>query len=94
MALGRKTGGRTKGVPNKVTTRAREAFLAVFERVQPDLEAWIRATAQDDPGKAADLVIRMAEYHAPKLGRTETELSGPGGGPLVVEVVTLADGKD
>ena len=41
----------------------------------------ILAPAGADPGKAADLLIRMAEYHFPKLGRTE--VTGEGGGPVV-----------
>lgn len=41
-----------------------------------------------DPGKAADLLIRMAEYHFPKLARSE--VSGPDGDPLTIQIVTLA----
>lgn len=111
MALGRKTGGRQKGTPNKVTSVSRAAFLATFQRLTPDLESWLQQTANGwdeettvkkgedevtvikrvgkDPGKAADLLIRMAEYHVPKLSRTE--LSGEGGGPIVVRVVTYGD---
>jgi len=33
MAIGRKTGGRQKGVPNKVTTTVRENTLAVFDQI-------------------------------------------------------------
>lgn len=33
MAAGRKTGGRVKGTPNKVTTAAREAFQSAFDEV-------------------------------------------------------------
>jgi hypothetical protein len=116
MAKGRKTGGRTRGTPNKVTSAAREAFLALFDDLTPDLEGWIRETATGveqplmlkgvpvmgadgkplmvrtgaDPGKAADLVIRMAEYHFPKLGRAE--ITGEDGGALVVNVVTYSEG--
>jgi hypothetical protein len=102
---GERRGGRQKGAPNKVTSAARQAFLATFGKLEGDLETWIRATADGveqplvlktgpvmvndkpvmvrvgaDPGKAADLLIRMAEYHFPKLGRTE--VTGEGGGPL------------
>lgn len=91
MAPGRKTGGRRKGVPNKVTGAAREAFLLTFGNLEGELESWIRMTASGDvrdgevvrapdPAKAADLMIRMAEYHFPKLGRQE--LTGPEGGPV------------
>lgn len=115
MAPGRKTGGRTKGTPNKVTSAAREAFLATFGKLEGDLEGWIRKTAEGeeqplmikgvpilredgkpvmvrvgaDPGKAADLLIRMAEYHFPKLGRTE--VSGPDGGPVQHRVLVDRD---
>ena len=37
-----------------------------------------------DPAKAAALLIGMAEYHFPKLGRQEHV--GEGGGPIVVEI--------
>jgi len=109
MANGRKTGGRNKGTPNRVTSTARQAFLATFGRLEDDLETWIRQTAEGwdeevtvkgkgpdgasltaivrkgkDPGKAADLLIRMAEYHFPKLGRTE--VTGADGEPLTIEI--------
>jgi hypothetical protein len=80
MAKGRKTGGRKAGVPNKVTSAARQAFLATFGKLEGDLEGWIRRTSEEDPAKAADLIIRMAEYHFPKLGRQE--VTGADGGPV------------
>ena len=110
MARGRKTGGRTKGVPNKVTSAARSAFLATFGKLEGELDGWVRETAKGvetplmvkgvpaldaegkpvmvrlgaDPGKAADLLIRMAEYHFPKLGRHE--VAGADGGPITVVI--------
>lgn len=36
-----------------------------------------------DPGKACDIAMNMAEYHIPKLQRTE--LTGSGGGPVVIQ---------
>lgn len=108
---GERRGGRKKGVPNKLTSAAKEAFLAVFQRLAPDLETWIRQTAEGveviktdkdgnpitfregaDPGKAADLTIKLAEYHYPKLGRTE--VSGADGGPVIVELVKLDKPED
>jgi hypothetical protein len=111
MAKGRKTGGRTRGTPNRVNSAAKVAFLATFGKLEGDLETWIRKTAEGtpqpvmvnrqplldgegkpvivpmgaDPGKAADLLIRMAEYHFPKLGRTE--VTGKDGEPVRVVVV-------
>lgn len=114
MAPGRKTGGRVKGVPNKVTGAARKAFLATFEHLEGDIESWIRRGAEGelqplmikgqpfvnaegepvmirqgaDPLKAADIIVRMAEYHFPKLGRTE--VTGPEGGPLEIVIRDIA----
>jgi hypothetical protein len=47
MALGRKTGGRTKGTPNKTTQAAKDAIALVAENLGgPDrMLAW----AQEDP---------------------------------------------
>lgn len=77
--------GRPKGVPNKITSAARSAFLATFTKMEPQLEGWLERVAAEDPARAADLLIRMAEYHFPKLGRQE--LTGPEGGAITVQVV-------
>lgn len=117
MAQGRKTGGRKKGTPNKVTAAAKAKFLATFARLEGDLEGWIRSTAEGvevplilkdgsqavgvdgkpvtlregaDPKGAAELLIKLAPYHFPMLGRQE--VVGNEGGPLVVKVVTYGDG--
>ena len=79
-----KTGGRTKGVPNKVTQEAREAVKALLDANLPFLQTWLYNTAEglkDDetgkyivlpnPGKACDIVQNMVEYAVPKLARTE-----------------------
>lgn len=40
-----------------------------------------------DPGRAADLLLRALEYHIPKLARSE--VTGQDGGPLIVEFPPL-----
>jgi hypothetical protein len=80
----KKTGGRKAGVPNKVTTEAREAVKALLDANLPYLQTWLQTTADgvfDDqsgkwivppnPGKACDIVQNMVEYAVPKLARTE-----------------------
>jgi hypothetical protein len=45
-----------------------------------------------DPGKAIDLINKLAEYVAPKL--TRTEVTGPGGQPLAPPVLRVTiEGK-
>ena len=80
---GKKTGGRTKGVPNKTTRDVREA-IAEFARANVDsMGAWLNAV--EDPAKRMDLFLRAVEYHIPKLSRAE--LTGEGGGPVGLVVV-------
>jgi hypothetical protein len=78
-------GGRTKGVPNKITGKARAKFLEMFERLSPKTERWIEQTAKEgDPARAAELVLKMAEFYVPKLGRTE--ITGVNGERMTVTV--------
>ncbi|SRR6266403_1115269 len=83
MAKGKKTGGRTKGVPNAITQDVREAIAVFAERNVGQLEAWLKRVARYDPGKAADIFLKAIEYHIPKLNRTEVtgdvkHTAGPG----------------
>ena len=83
-----KTGGRKKGVANKVTRDLREAIALLLETNADNLGRWLTRVAEGDganlkpdPGKALDIIAKLCEYHIPKLGRTE--LSGtPGGEPV------------
>jgi hypothetical protein len=57
MAKGRKTGGRQKGTPNKVSTELREIINEIVrEALTPDV---INALSMD---KRVDLVIRLMPY--------------------------------
>lgn len=66
-----KTGGRTKGVPNKVTMEVRHGIKMVAEGNMPKVDKWLDRVAKKRPDKAMDLFLRLIEYHVPKLTRTE-----------------------
>ena len=68
---GQKTGGRQKNTPNKVTADVRSIFAGIMERNAGSAEEWILRVAEDDPHKATDLLLRLAEFHVPKLQRQE-----------------------
>lgn len=59
-----------------------------LDNLVPNIEVWILEIAGDDPARAAELVLKMAEFSTPKLARKE--LVGDGGGPVTFEVLTLA----
>jgi hypothetical protein len=79
--------GRTKGTPNKSTVVVRNAIATLLERNVPFMERWLQRVAEGDevlglkpdPHKALDIMLKMSEYHIPKLARTE--ISGVDGAP-------------
>lgn len=83
-----KTGGRKKGVTNRVTTEFRETVRRLLEDNSANVGRWLTMVAEGDgtdsskpdPAKALDLLAKLAEFAAPKLNRTEHV--GDGGGPV------------
>ena len=49
MARGRKTGGRLKGTPNRVTMNVREALSQLANGMAPRVEGWLTQVADVDP---------------------------------------------
>lgn len=85
MALGRKTGGRVKGVPNKKTVQAREVALAFLNRRTPEEldELWAAAKGES-PSRAFGMWFNALEFVMPKLGRLEHV--GDSGGAIQIVV--------
>lgn len=95
MAPGRKTGGGSRrGRPNRLTSAAREAWGRAWGEIAPEVAGWIRSVAEGtgereaDPARAAELALRMAEYHVPRL--QQQQVTGADGGAVTVVVQTLA----
>lgn len=86
--------GRPPGSPNKSTAMVREAIATLLERNSEKMDEWLQLVAYGDeslgikpaPDKALDIMQKMAEYHIPKLARTE--VTGADNGPLTIKVVT------
>lgn len=66
-----KTGGRTKGTPNKTTAEIREAFNELISSKLPELSKWMDEVAKDNPEKALEIIIKFSDFIIPKLQRTE-----------------------
>ncbi len=87
MALGRKTGGRQKGTPNKenpLKGYLRAHSLAYFEpRVQTDPETKIEVFASDfqldmaalAPDDRVNAELRLLEFHTPKMKAVEVDMT-------------------
>lgn len=83
MAIGKKTGGRVKGTPNRET----RTVAAILESVgcNPILGmATIAMDSKQSPELRGKMFAVLAEYRYPKL--KSLELSGPGGGPVELNV--------
>jgi hypothetical protein len=82
--------GRPKGVPNKNTLDFKAAVNRLLESSTPQMVDWLQQVAdgniadggkrEPDPGKALDLLAKLAEFAAPKLSRSE--VSGVDGKPV------------
>lgn len=89
----RENAGRPVGIPNKSTTKAREAIAAFVDGNSDKLQLWLDQIALDErygPKVAFDCFMSVAEYHVPKLARTEH--TGANDGPIEL-VVKWQDGK-
>ncbi len=63
------------GTPNKATAESRALFKAMLEDLAPQMENWIRLGAEEDPLQAASLVLRLAEFHIPKIQRMTLDIT-------------------
>lgn len=94
--FGKGNPGKPKGAVNKTTREFRETVTKLLSDNADNVAAWLDEVAtgngdpdKADPAKALDLLAKLAEFAAPKLGRTE--LTGADGGALTVQVVRFAD---
>lgn len=86
--------GRPKGSPNKSTAAVREAIANLLDRNSEKMDEWLQLVAYGDselgvkpqPDKALDIMQKLAEYHIPKLARTE--VVGDPNQPMTIKVVT------
>ena len=81
-ARGERRGGRKKGTPNKAAS-IRAAFEQAFAALQKDEKKphHLRAWAEANPTEFYKLAARLIP----------TEITGAGGGPLIVQSVNYAN---
>ncbi|MFT3756660.1 MAG: hypothetical protein QM769_12080 [Pseudoxanthomonas sp.] len=56
-----------------MTRDLRESIRDLLDNAAPKMAGWLDAVAEDNPGKALELVLRAAEYALPKLTRAEVK---------------------
>lgn len=89
MAIGKKTGGRTKGTPNKVTARReREIAASGTTPLEHMLKVMRDPKAGDD--RRDEMAKAAAPYVHPKLASMAH--TGPNGGPVQIADITRLKG--
>jgi hypothetical protein len=96
--------GRPAGVPNKTTRAFRETVNKLLEDNSENVSKWLDQVAtgshgkEPAPDKALDLLVRLAEYAAPKLSRqdVQAEVTSPDGSfqPNVIRIVAAQTMSD
>ena len=92
MAVGRKTGGRKKGTPNK----AKGELLALIKDKWPNYHPVLAmCEVANDPSNSVELRFaankEVSQYIEPK--RKSTEHAGADGGPVQISVITGLPGS-
>jgi hypothetical protein len=70
---GNNLAGSRKGIPNKTTAEIRNAFQLLLEDNLDNMKVWLSDVASEDPERALEIMLKMAEYIVPKLSRTEVK---------------------
>lgn len=83
---GKKTGGRQPGTPNRRTQEAAEK-LAALGLCPLEGMAALALDQANSPELRGRMLSELAQYVFPK--RKASEVSGPDGGPVVVEAAEL-----
>lgn len=74
MAIGIKTGGRTKGTPNKTTKEIRNVLKSVIDNEIQNIET----SLQEIPAKERlEILIKLIPYVLPKVETVQYSLGEP-----------------
>lgn len=80
--------GRPAGVPNKATSAFRDTVNRLLADNAENVSKWLEQVARQDPGRALELLAKLAEYAVPKLSRTEVKADvSESNGPTRIEIV-------
>jgi len=66
--------GRGKGNQNKTTVEVKRNFQHLFDNNLSSVQEWLDKTARNNPAKALELFLKLAEYVVPKA-KQEIELN-------------------
>ncbi len=81
-----KTGGRGPGTKNRLTKDIKTAFQNLVENNLSNVEIWLDEVADDNPGKALDFILKLAEFVVPKMRSAEIQTNSGGVGNAIEDM--------
>lgn len=60
-----------KGIPNKTTSRVKDAIALLAEQNVDNMQLWLEEVAKENKLEALKFMLSLMEYNIPKLARTE-----------------------
>jgi hypothetical protein len=60
-----------KGIPNKTTSRVKDAIALLAEQNVDNMQTWLEEVAKENKLEALKFMLSLMEYNIPKLARTE-----------------------
>ncbi len=64
--------GRPKGSPNKYSQEIKDSVEALIQAYQPDFDTVLTQLQETNPGKFAEIWLRLLEYSIPKQRAVES----------------------
>lgn len=74
MAIGKKTGGRQKGTPNKISATVRGAIAKMLDEYF-NSETFVKDMADMEPKDRVAAMEKFASYVSPKLQATTLDMT-------------------
>jgi hypothetical protein len=92
MAIGKKTGGRTKGTPNKTTNEIREKYKNLISETLEQLSDDIKTL---DPKDRLKVIIELSKFVIPTLKATEltTDINTDVFNPVIIALNGTSQNK-
>lgn len=82
MAHGRKTGGRNKGTPNKVTQETRERIQELICDEMENISSALESVRESNPSMYLNIVVKLLNYIVPKKKDFTTDGQQIEGSPI------------
>ncbi|MDB9963722.1 hypothetical protein OAD50_01425 [Vicingaceae bacterium] len=70
---GKKAGKKSKRSKSKSTIELQDIFSSILSDNADNIQKWLNNTAEKQPDKALDLILKMSSFVMPKIRAVELE---------------------